>query len=213
MDFSQVKSLTIPEGNVTKIQIGGTTVWQKEPPVALIFSQTNIPEGELTIDTDTFLSVLNPGMGYKAFYSNNPSNVARVFVNSVDGQESFSDILSYPEDVISFFARFGINNFCSQDYDIRTAEIMVINSESGFHYCTGIEGCTINQSTFESNVNVANGDKFIFEITDGFLRIIKNGVDIWRDTSSEKLAEYGVSVPQVAEGELFAVTFEKPTGN
>lgn len=209
MDFSQVKSLTIPEGEVTKIQIGGTTVWQKEPPVALIFSQTNIPAGELTVDADTFLSVLSPDMVYEASYSNNPSNFARVFVKSVDGQENYSDILEFPKDAISFFAYFGINNFCSQDYDIRTAEIMVVNSESGFYYCTDIEGCTINQSTFESNVNVANGDKFIFEITDGVHRIIKNGVDIWHGTSSEKLAEYGVSAPQASEGELFAVTFEK----
>lgn len=28
MDFSQVKALSIPEGEVTKIQIGGVTVWQ-----------------------------------------------------------------------------------------------------------------------------------------------------------------------------------------
>ena len=215
MDFSQVKSLTIPEGNVTKIQIGGTTVWQKEPPIALIFLQTNISAGEMTVDADTFLSVLRPDIVYEASYSNGPSNFAHVFVKSVDGQENYSDALEFPEDVISFFAYFGINNFCSQDYDIGIAKIMALNSESGFHYCTDTAGCTVDQSTFESNANVANGDKFLFEITDGASRIIKNGEVIWHGTShsSEKLAEYGVSAPQATEGNVYAVTFEKPTGN
>lgn len=215
MDFSQVKSLTIPEGNVTKIQIGGTTVWQKEPPVALIFSQTNIPAGELTVDADTFLSVLSPNMVYEASYSNNPSNFASVFVKSVDGQENYSDKLEFPKDAISFFAYFGINNFCSQDYDIRTAKIMAVNSESGFHYCTDDAGYTINRSTFENNTNVANGDKFLFGISTDVGRIVKNGVEIWRGVShiSDNFAAYGVAFPAATEGELFAVTFEKPTGN
>lgn len=30
MDFSQVKSITIPEGEVTKIEVGGATIWEKE---------------------------------------------------------------------------------------------------------------------------------------------------------------------------------------
>lgn len=30
MDFSQVKSVTIPEGEATKIEVGGTTIWEKE---------------------------------------------------------------------------------------------------------------------------------------------------------------------------------------
>lgn len=30
MDFSQVKSITIPEGDVAKIEIGGVTVWEKQ---------------------------------------------------------------------------------------------------------------------------------------------------------------------------------------
>lgn len=29
MDFSQVKSVTIPEGEVTKIEVGGATIWEK----------------------------------------------------------------------------------------------------------------------------------------------------------------------------------------
>ena len=215
MDFSQVKSLTIPEGNVTKIQIGGTTVWQKEPPVALIFSQTNIPAGELTVDADTFLSVLRPDMVYDASYSNNPSNFAHVFVKSADGQENYSDTLEFPEDVISFFAYFGINNFCSQDYDIRTAKIMAVNSESGFHYCADDAGFTINRSTFENNANVANGDKFLFEISTDVGTIVKNGVNIWQGVShiSENLAAYGVKLAQNTEGDMCVVTFEKPTGN
>lgn len=215
MDFSQVKSLTIPEGSVTKIQIGGTTVWQKEPPVALIFSLTNIHVGELTVDADTFLSVLRPDMVYRASYSNNPSNFAHVIVESVDGQENYSDILEFPEDVISFFAYFGINNFCSQDLDIRIAKIMAVNSESGFHYCTDDAGCTINRSTFENNANVANGDKFIFEISNGAGTITKNGVIIWQSVShiSDNFAAYGVKFPVATDAELFAVTFEKPTGN
>ena len=215
MDFSQVKSLTIPEGNVTKIQIGGTTVWQKEPPVALIFSQTNISAGELTVDADTFLSVLRPDMVYEASYSNNPSNFARVFVKSVDGQENYSDTLEFPKDAISFFANFGINNFCSQDYDVGIAKIMAVNSESGFYYCTDDAGCTINRSTFENNANVANGDKFIFEISNGAGKIVKNGVNIWQGVShiSPNFAAYGVEFPAATDAELFAVTFEKPTGN
>ena len=215
MDFSQVKSLTIPEGNVTKIQIGGTTVWQKEPPVALIFSQTNIPAGELTVDADTFLSVLRPDMVYEASYSNNPSNFAHVFVKSADGQENYSDTLEFPKDAISFFAHFGINNFCSQDYDIRTAKIMAVNSESGFHYCADDAGFTINRSTFENNANVANGDKFLFEISTDVGTIVKNGVNIWQGVShiSDNFAAYGVKLAQNTEGDMCVVTFEKPTGN
>lgn len=35
MDFSQVKSITVPEGEVTKIESGGVTLWEKQSPYAV----------------------------------------------------------------------------------------------------------------------------------------------------------------------------------
>lgn len=37
MDFSQIKNLIIPEGNVKEIRIGGVTVWKKSKPVTISY--------------------------------------------------------------------------------------------------------------------------------------------------------------------------------
>lgn len=43
MDFSQVKAITIPEGDVKKIEIGGVTVWEKKVPIASISIDNSDP--------------------------------------------------------------------------------------------------------------------------------------------------------------------------
>lgn len=52
MDFSEVKAITIPEGEVTKITIGGNVVWEA-------ITYTN----QVPISTDTDGSIFN-GVGY-----------------------------------------------------------------------------------------------------------------------------------------------------
>lgn len=41
MNFSNIKKFTIPEGNVTKIQIGGNTVWQATKTYSITNNLTN----------------------------------------------------------------------------------------------------------------------------------------------------------------------------
>lgn len=61
MDFSQVESITIPEGEVTKIQIGGTTVWEKIVYTGLKF--TNVRSRSSSIEYQNH-GTSSPNMKY-----------------------------------------------------------------------------------------------------------------------------------------------------
>ena len=56
LDFSQVKAVAIPEGDVIKIEVSGTVIWKKGPT-------NRVP---LSINVDG--SVYNGGLGYKNGY-------------------------------------------------------------------------------------------------------------------------------------------------
>ena len=58
MDFSQVKSITIPEGEVKKIEIGGTTVWEKEHSWGIVSYTSGETPRTYTIKSESDFNVL-----------------------------------------------------------------------------------------------------------------------------------------------------------
>lgn len=220
MDFSQVKSLTIPEGEVTKIEVGGATVWEKgdkSPLSAMVFETANIAANQVIVDCDTFASNLSVDKAYTIKFRKNSSETnIEVFVESIDLSDRHTTLVHNASDAEVFFESYGIDgSFYDPTYDIRRAMLIVSDGSSGFVSDASSQDITINRSTFENNANVANGDKFLFEISTEAGRIVKNGVNIWSSVShiSDNFAAYGVKFPQATDGELCAVTFEKPTGN
>lgn len=59
MDFSKVKSLKIPEGEVTKITSGGVTLWEKPPTMKNWVKYSTESDGK---------TIYNGGLGYKFGY-------------------------------------------------------------------------------------------------------------------------------------------------
>lgn len=76
IDFSQVKTVTIPEGIVTKIATEGKTLWE-----AIKFTN------QVPISIDTNGSIYNNGKGYKDGY--------RVRSGGLEAAQSFTSITGY----------------------------------------------------------------------------------------------------------------------
>ena len=57
MDFASVKSITIPEGKVKRIEIDGVVIWQSEPKNWVKYSTT-----------EDGVTIYNKGLGYKDGY-------------------------------------------------------------------------------------------------------------------------------------------------
>ena len=103
MNFSQVKSVTIPEGEVKKIEVGGVTVWEKRIPVTgiEIISRSPVPVTKSTSKvffnilpsdaTDKGVSFTIVGQGYTVVNSvsltrSNDADVsATLYITTNDG--------------------------------------------------------------------------------------------------------------------------------
>lgn len=86
LDFSQVKAVAIPEGDVIKIELSGTVIWKKGPT-------NRVP---LSINADG--SIYNGGLGYKNGY--------RIRSGGLEAADSASTCTGFikvnPGDVIRF---------------------------------------------------------------------------------------------------------------
>ena len=70
IDFSQVKAVAIPEGDVIKIEVSGTVIWKKGPT-------NRVP---LSINADG--SIYNGGLGYKNGYRIRSGGLEAASVNA-----------------------------------------------------------------------------------------------------------------------------------
>lgn len=158
----------------------------------LILDVNGVTKSDVSVDIPTFLSRLSPHKAYVATYSVT-SGRAHVGVHSLDNSETYSDIVFGSEEIVAFFAYYGIS-FYSSVTDTGSV-IFAVSCKDGVRYFTDSPNyVTVDADTFKNNSNVSVGDVFLFS-TDGTAgNIYKNGISIWSGIGgrAEKYAEYGV---------------------
>lgn len=193
MDFSQVRAITIPEGNVTRILSGATVLWKKTGGLPSAYQEVEYIEsdGSQYIDTGvigktglhivTEMGYVTPSTGTALFGSRDP----RFFVTL------------YPSTTIDI----GYNNDNSTGVNAESRKIYNIDFDTSTSPARfGIDGSYItsnNQVDTNRNIYIfscnRNGtaaalSKSIFKsmkITDGNGKLLRNFVPCYRKSDGE----------------------------